>query len=220
MPGVPSSRACDACRQQKKKCDESNPKCSRCTRLQIPCINNGARRFKFQELKFTPSKPQEHHTGSPAIIVAPHTAYKADGSQPRVTNPKAKRASHNKARNGVQYLQDPEKPPKPQNAAIWAFPVVANHIPSLPDKNSKELRSFHFFVDVTAPSLGAAFNSTFWKTEIPRACHLDDAIWHAIISLASAHESSVSTVPVATSTTPEILHTLKHYKLAVQNLLK
>lgn len=105
MPGVPSSRACDACRQQKKKCDESNPKCSRCTRLQIPCINNGARRFKFQELKFTPSKPQEHHTGSPAIIVAPHTAYKADGSQPRVTNPKAKRASHNKARNGVQYLQ-------------------------------------------------------------------------------------------------------------------
>lgn len=112
------------------------------------------------------------------------------------------------------------EPPKPQKAAIWAFPVVANHIPSLPDKNSKELRSFHFFVDVTAPSLGAAFNSTFWKTEIPRACHLDDAIWHAIISLASAHESSVSTVPVATSTTPENLHTLKHYNLAVQNLLK
>lgn len=112
------------------------------------------------------------------------------------------------------------EPPKPQNAAIWAFPVVANHIPSLPDKNSKELRSFHFFVDVAAPSLGAAFNSTFWKTEIPRACHLDDAIWHAIISLASAHESSVSTVPVSTSTTPENLHTLMHYNLAVQNLLK
>ncbi|KAJ5521916.1 hypothetical protein N7527_006031 [Penicillium freii] len=86
--------------------------------------------------------------------------------------------------------------------------------------NPKELRSFRFFVDVTAPSLGGVFDSTFWKTEIPRACHLDGAIWHAIISLASAHESSLSTVSAGTPTTADNLHTLLHYNLAVQDLLK
>ncbi|KAL3495335.1 hypothetical protein BJX62DRAFT_233326 [Aspergillus germanicus] len=49
MPGVPSSRGCDACRRQKKKCDQLKPACSRCTRLQIPCVGSGQRRFKFKE---------------------------------------------------------------------------------------------------------------------------------------------------------------------------
>ncbi|OQD65031.1 hypothetical protein PENPOL_c006G08782 [Penicillium polonicum] len=90
-------------------------------------------------------------------------------------------------------------------------------ISPLPSTNLKGLRSFHFFADVTAPSLGGVCDSTFWKTEIPRACHLDGAIWHAIISLASAHESSVSTVSAGTPTTAENLHTLLHYNLAVQD---
>ncbi|KAJ5875773.1 uncharacterized protein N7529_001357 [Penicillium soppii] len=109
---------------------------------------------------------------------------------------------------------------KPQNPPVSALQVVANPIPPLPGKNPQELRSFRFFVDVTAPSLGGVFNSTFWKTEIPRACYLDDAIWHAIVSLASAHESSVSTISTGTCTTPGNLHTLLHYNLAVKDLLK
>lgn len=48
MPGVPSSLACDACRKQKKKCDQRKPKCSRCARLQITCAGNGVRRYKFK----------------------------------------------------------------------------------------------------------------------------------------------------------------------------
>lgn len=64
MPGVPSSRACEACRRQKKKvrhplhdtiyqsnplqCDEIQPTCSRCLRLAIPCIGSGQQRYKFQ----------------------------------------------------------------------------------------------------------------------------------------------------------------------------
>ncbi|KAF7719629.1 Fungal Zn(2)-Cys(6) binuclear cluster domain-containing protein [Penicillium ucsense] len=49
MPGVPSGRACDACRRQKKKCDEAQPTCGRCLRLKIVCQGSGKRRFKFQE---------------------------------------------------------------------------------------------------------------------------------------------------------------------------
>jgi hypothetical protein len=97
---------------------------------------------------------------------------------------------------------------------------VANPLSHLPGKSLEELRSFRFFVDVTAPSLGGAFSSTFWKTEIPRACYLDNAIWQAIIGLASAHESSVSVIFADTSsTTRDNLHTLRLYKLAVQGLL-
>ncbi|KAJ5693458.1 hypothetical protein N7462_002881 [Penicillium macrosclerotiorum] len=47
MPGVPSSKGCDACRRVKKKCDERQP-CSRCCRLQITCVGSGQQRFKFK----------------------------------------------------------------------------------------------------------------------------------------------------------------------------
>ncbi|EED24246.1 conserved hypothetical protein [Talaromyces stipitatus ATCC 10500] len=49
MPGVPTSRGCDACRKQKKRCDPPEPpaKCPRCTRLQILCTGYGVQRYKF-----------------------------------------------------------------------------------------------------------------------------------------------------------------------------
>ncbi|KAI9041470.1 Zn(II)2Cys6 transcription factor domain-containing protein [Aspergillus affinis] len=49
MPGVPSGRGCEACRRQKKKCDQTKPICSRCSRLNIPCIGSGQRRYKFKD---------------------------------------------------------------------------------------------------------------------------------------------------------------------------
>ncbi|KAK3344541.1 hypothetical protein B0T25DRAFT_557293 [Lasiosphaeria hispida] len=57
MPGVPSSRGCDACRQQKKKCDQLTPLCSRCARLGIPCIGSGERRYKFMAALDRNSQP-------------------------------------------------------------------------------------------------------------------------------------------------------------------
>ncbi|KAJ4175209.1 hypothetical protein NW754_005629 [Fusarium falciforme] len=48
MPGVPSGKGCDACRKQKKKCDQAKPACSRCARLNIPCIGSGKQRYKFK----------------------------------------------------------------------------------------------------------------------------------------------------------------------------
>ncbi|KAJ5759272.1 hypothetical protein N7520_006428 [Penicillium odoratum] len=58
MPGVPTGRACDGCRKQKKKCDEKQPTCSRCIRLKLKCVGSGQQRFKFlQEKRFTVSAP-------------------------------------------------------------------------------------------------------------------------------------------------------------------
>ncbi|KAI8718058.1 Zn(2)-C6 fungal-type domain-containing protein [Fusarium sp. LHS14.1] len=48
MPGVPSGKGCDACRKQKKKCDQAKPACARCARLNIPCIGSGKQRYKFK----------------------------------------------------------------------------------------------------------------------------------------------------------------------------
>ncbi|CAG8892680.1 unnamed protein product [Penicillium egyptiacum] len=58
MPGVPTGRACDACREQKKKCDEKQPACGRCLRLKVSCVGSGQRRFKFKEQQF-PSKSNQ-----------------------------------------------------------------------------------------------------------------------------------------------------------------
>ncbi|KEY72677.1 hypothetical protein S7711_10223, partial [Stachybotrys chartarum IBT 7711] len=59
---------------------------------------------------------------------------------------------------------------------------------------TKESRSYRFFLEVMAPSLAGAMHNRFWLDEIPRLCHQDLAVWHAIVSLSSAHESYVSGV--------------------------
>ncbi|CAP85504.1 hypothetical protein EN45_059800 [Penicillium chrysogenum] len=48
MPGVPSSRGCDACRKVKKKCDQLKPTCSRCARLKMTCVGGGQQRYMFK----------------------------------------------------------------------------------------------------------------------------------------------------------------------------
>src|SRR6478735_1630436 len=49
---------------------------------------------------------------------------------------------------------------------------------ALPKKNDQEIRSFRYFLDVTAPTIAGVFEAEFWLTYIPRACHLDSTIWH------------------------------------------
>ncbi|KAJ5515671.1 transcriptional regulator family: Fungal Specific TF, partial [Penicillium freii] len=62
MPGVPTGRACDACRKQKKKvhvkCDEKQPACGRCLRLKVGCVGSGQQRFKFKQQQFSPKSNQ------------------------------------------------------------------------------------------------------------------------------------------------------------------
>ncbi|RMJ18613.1 hypothetical protein CDV36_001693 [Fusarium kuroshium] len=64
MPGVPSGKGCDACRKQKKKCDQAKPACSRCARLNIPCIGSGKQRYKFKVQTLEISSD----SGSPQIV--------------------------------------------------------------------------------------------------------------------------------------------------------
>ncbi|KAF4988689.1 hypothetical protein FDECE_14962 [Fusarium decemcellulare] len=51
MPGTPHSRGCEGCRKQKKRCDQVKPTCGRCKRLDVPCIGNGVKRWKFQSFQ-------------------------------------------------------------------------------------------------------------------------------------------------------------------------
>ncbi|KAF1974784.1 hypothetical protein BU23DRAFT_598108 [Bimuria novae-zelandiae CBS 107.79] len=62
---------------------------------------------------------------------------------------------------------------------------------ALPRENVQELRSYRFFLDVTAPAIAGVFEIDFWLTYIPRACHVDSAIWHAVVSLGAVHEASI-----------------------------
>lgn len=63
---------------------------------------------------------------------------------------------------------------------------------ALPKKNDQELRSYRYFLEVTAPAIAGAFEVDFWLTYIPRACHLDTVIWHAVVSLGAVHEASIN----------------------------
>ena len=63
---------------------------------------------------------------------------------------------------------------------------------ALPRKNAQELRSYRYFLDVTAPAIAGVFETDFWLTFVPRACHLDSAIWHAVVSLGAVHEVSIN----------------------------
>ncbi|KAF5613661.1 uncharacterized protein FTJAE_13872 [Fusarium tjaetaba] len=76
MPGVPKSRGCNSCLKQKKKCDQAKPACSRCARLEIPCVGSGEQKYVFKPVSFTKpfktsfSKPRKRET--PAQVSISH----------------------------------------------------------------------------------------------------------------------------------------------------
>ncbi|KAI8711153.1 Zn(2)-C6 fungal-type domain-containing protein [Fusarium sp. LHS14.1] len=65
----------------------------------------------------------------------------------------------------------------------------------LPPKNLEEIRSYRFFIEVTAPAIATTFDSEFWRLELPRICQSDPAIWHAAVSFGCVHESYMSASP-------------------------
>jgi hypothetical protein len=67
---------------------------------------------------------------------------------------------------------------------IAPHPGLISH----PSRNAEELRSFHFFCSVTAPSFFGGFDQDLWNRAIPRACQVNPAVWHAVTSLGSLHE--------------------------------
>ncbi|KAF4498927.1 Transcriptional regulatory moc3 [Fusarium agapanthi] len=77
-------------------------------------------------------------------------------------------------------------PPSPQS--FDSCNATADLKLILPRQSPQEVRSYRFFLEVTAPSLAGAFYADFWLGEVPRVCMSDSAIWHAVVSLGSAHE--------------------------------
>ncbi|WAO97384.1 Zn(2)-C6 fungal-type domain-containing protein [Fusarium falciforme] len=65
----------------------------------------------------------------------------------------------------------------------------------LPPKNLEEIRSYRFFMEVTAPAIATTFDSEFWRLELPRICQSDPAIWHAAVSFGCVHENYLSASP-------------------------
>ncbi|KIX01719.1 uncharacterized protein Z518_09445 [Rhinocladiella mackenziei CBS 650.93] len=74
-----------------------------------------------------------------------------------------------------------------------SFPhATANPKLVLPRRNLDEVRSYRYFLEVTAPAIAGVFDVEFWLGDIPRVCHVDPAIWHATVSLGSVYESRSS----------------------------
>ena len=69
-------------------------------------------------------------------------------------------------------------PPNPQNDTRLMLPRI----------NPSEVRSYRYFLEVVGPALSGFFDGDFWLHEIPRVCHADAAIWHAVVSLGAMHE--------------------------------
>ena len=82
---------------------------------------------------------------------------------------------------------------------------------------AEEMRSYRFYVDVTAPSMGGALDTRFWTREIPRVCHMNATIWHAVVSLGSVHEHYVSGKPVGSRPNG---FALRHFNAAIAELTK
>ncbi|KAL6858344.1 hypothetical protein ACO1O0_005805 [Amphichorda felina] len=85
----------------------------------------------------------------------------------------------------------------------------------------KQTRSFRYFLSVAAPAIAGTFNSRFWTEEIPRACHEDPAIWHAIISLGTVYEDHVALSATKSLTKPyRNPFAIQNFNQSVQHLIK
>ncbi|EXA31701.1 hypothetical protein FOVG_17022 [Fusarium oxysporum f. sp. pisi HDV247] len=84
------------------------------------------------------------------------------------------------------YSSSTSTSPSPQSSD--SYNATADLKLILPRQSPEEVRSYRFFLEVTAPSLAGAFYADFWLAEVPRVCMSDAAIWHAVVSLGSAHE--------------------------------
>ncbi len=91
---------------------------------------------------------------------------------------------------------------------------------ALPRKNEQEMRSFRFFLDVTAPSIAGVFDVDFWLTHIPQTCHIDIAIWHAIVGLGAVHENYLENPHDTAYKGPMETFALKQLNMAIGHLVR
>ncbi|KAF5984638.1 hypothetical protein FCOIX_2527 [Fusarium coicis] len=70
MAGVPKAQGCDACRKQKKKCDQAKPSCARCTRLKLKCTGIGVKRFVFKSENTQAAKKHTKTVATPSSALS------------------------------------------------------------------------------------------------------------------------------------------------------
>lgn len=92
----------------------------------------------------------------------------------------------------------------------------------LPRHNDKELRSFRFFLERTAPAFAGVSFTDFWLQDIPQACHADAAIWHAAVSLGAVDESyniKGGLIPSYITSHHQVQFALQQFSLSVKYLI-
>ncbi|KAG5801303.1 hypothetical protein H9Q71_014115 [Fusarium xylarioides] len=70
MAGAPKALGCDACRKQKKKCDQAKPACARCTRLKLQCTGIGVKRFVFKSENTQAAKKHTKAVAAPSSALS------------------------------------------------------------------------------------------------------------------------------------------------------
>lgn len=85
-------------------------------------------------------------------------------------------------------------------------------------RSPEELRSYRYFMEVTAPSLAGALHTNFWLLEMPRVCHADQAIWHAMVSLGAVHQTYMTNKSPRDSAFNAFA--LRHYNAAIKDLVE
>ncbi|KAG7113621.1 Aspercryptin biosynthesis cluster-specific transcription regulator like protein [Verticillium longisporum] len=70
----------------------------------------------------------------------------------------------------------------------------------LPRRDQDKVRSYRFFLNIASPALSTLFDFDFWLKDIPRICHTDPAIWHAVVGLSAAYELYSRAIDNSTAT--------------------
>ena len=89
--------------------------------------------------------------------------------------------------------------------------------------DAAERRSFHFFRSRTAPQLAGYFVSDFWECLVPLFTHIQPAIRHAVIALASLQERFESNDDSILSSNYDMAQggfSLKQYNRAIHCLIE
>lgn len=115
--------------------------------------------------------------------------------------------------------------PDSSSASYRGSPLVSNAAADLRLQflqcDPAQTRSFRYFLTVAAPAIAGTFNTSFWTEEIPRACHEDPAIWHAIVSLGTVYEDHVAQATTKNGNNQPYrnLFALEQFNQSVQHLI-
>ncbi|KAJ5089905.1 transcriptional regulator family: Fungal Specific TF [Penicillium argentinense] len=192
MPGVPTGRACDACRKQKKKCDEKQPSCARCLRLKIPCVGSGQLRFKFQEEKYysTRAKKQQALVWSTS---GSDSSLSQASSPPSTVTPPAKQRKAPVARYNARGPPESPQPVPGNELSSMASAFIATI------KRTTDLRY----------NLWWSFG--LWLEDVPRRLGTNEALDRAVDALTTAHAGFSCNQAVS-------METLSKYSQALRTL--